>query len=120
MNEDFLDPKNSEDMPELADSMTAMDFLMTAKTGVRNYAIALTEMVSPPVRATVLNQLEEAITMYDRISDLMMKKGWLQPYQLSEQAALDIKSAQATLAIAGLTLFPEDTSRLGTFTTAVK
>lgn len=120
MIEDFLDLKNSEGMPDLADSMIAMEFLITAKIGVRNYAIALTEMASPPVRATVFNQLEEAITMYDRISDLMMKKGWLQPYQLSEQAALDIKSAETTLAIVGLKIFPEDTSRLGTFATPEK
>lgn len=115
MNNDYLDPINSVGMPELADSMLAMDFLMTAKTGVRNYAVALTEIASPELKATVRHQMEEAITIHDKISDLMMSKGWLHPYNQSEQYRLDLKSAQTTLAIAELPLFPDHTSRLGTF-----
>lgn len=51
MNHDHLDPINSLHVPELADMTFAMDFLIRAKEGVRNTAVALTETASPDVRA---------------------------------------------------------------------
>ncbi|BCJ87255.1 spore coat protein [Effusibacillus dendaii] len=120
MNNDFLDPINAKGMPELADSTIALDFLMAAKNGVRNCAIALTEIATPEVRATVRNHMEEALAMHEKISDLMISKGWFHPYNLSEQFQLDMKSADTTLKIAELKLFPDHTSRLGTFDTLEK
>lgn len=120
MNNDYLDPINSKGMPELADSSIALDFLMAAKNGVRNYAIALTEIATPEVRMTVRNQMEEAIQMHEKISNLMISKGWLHPYNLSEQFRLDIKSADTTVQIAQMQLFPDHTSRLGMFDTMEK
>ncbi|GAB7388464.1 spore coat protein [Bacillaceae bacterium] len=115
MNNDYLDPINSEGMPNFSDSMIALDFLMAAKNGVRNYAFALTELATPEARTTVRRQLEEALTMHEEISQLMMSKGWLHPYNVGEQFKLDLKSAQTMLKIAEMKLFPDDTSRLGTF-----
>ncbi|MGG6250056.1 spore coat protein, partial [Enterococcus faecium] len=43
-------------MPELADTTFAMDFLIRAKEGVRNTALALTETASPDVRALLRKQ----------------------------------------------------------------
>lgn len=120
MNNDYLDPINSKGMPELADATFALDFLMAAKNGVRNCAIALTEIATPEVRATIRNQLQEAIELHEKISNLMMSKGWLHPYNLSEQYQLDMKSVDTTLKIAELQLFPDNTSRLGTFATPEK
>jgi similar to spore coat protein len=120
MNNDYLDPINAIGMPDLADSMIAMEFLLTAKTGVRNYSIALTEIASPEIRLTVRNQLEDAIALHEKISTLMMKNGWLIPYNLSEQYKLDQRTAHTTLKIAELELFPENTSRLGMFATPEK
>lgn len=120
MNNDYLDPINSEGMPNLADSLFALDFLMAAKNGVRNCAFALTESATPEARTIIKNQLEEALQMHQEIYQLMMKKGWLHPYNLSEQFQLDLKSAQTTLKIAEMQLFPEDTSRLGLFATPEK
>lgn len=45
--EDYLDPINSINMPELTDSGVALEFLLTTKTGIRNLSIALTETASP-------------------------------------------------------------------------
>jgi similar to spore coat protein len=120
MNEDYLDPINSVGMPDLADSTFALDFLLTAKNGVRNCAIALTETVTPEARTIVHNQLEAALALHEEIAQLMMNKGWLHPYHLSEQFQLDLKSSKTTVQIAEMQLFPEDTARLGLFATPDK
>ncbi|WCK56507.1 spore coat protein [Aneurinibacillus sp. Ricciae_BoGa-3] len=115
MNNDFLDPINANGMPNLADSLFALDFLMAAKNGVRNCAYALTEMASPEARALARKQLEQALALHDDISKLMMDRGWLHPYNVNEQFQLDIKSAETTVKIAGMKIFPDHTSRLGSF-----
>jgi similar to spore coat protein len=118
--EDFLDPRNAEGMPKMADAMFALDFLMSAKNGVRNCAIALTEIVTPEARTLVRDQMEEAIALHEEISQLMISKGWLHPFNVKEQFLLDIKSAETTVQIAEMPLFPDHTSRIGTFSTPQK
>ena len=120
MNNDFLDPINAEGMPNLADSAFALDFLLTAKNGVRNCAIAISETASAEARVLLHRQLTEALALHDEISKLMMQKGWFHPYQLNEQFQLDVKSSDTTMKIANLELFPDHTSRLGTFATPNK
>jgi spore coat protein CotF len=120
MNNDFLDPINAEGMPGLADASFALEFLLTVKTGVRNTAVALSETASPEVRMVIRAQLNEALALHDELSELMINKGWLHPYGLREQFELDLKSARTTVQIANMKLFPEDTSRLGTFATPHK
>jgi similar to spore coat protein len=120
MNEDYLDPKYAEGMPKMADSAFAMDFLLTVKTGIRYYAVTLTETASPEVRETLYNQMEAAIDLYEETTALMLEKGWLYPHDLGKQVELDIKSADMALAIAEMELFPIDTDRRGTFATPFK
>lgn len=115
MNNDYLDPINSLHMPEMADMTFAMDFLIRAKEGVRNTAIALTETVSPEARALLRKQLHEGIALHQEIAELMIRKKWFHPYELSEQYKLDQLSALNTVQIGQLKLFPEDTSRKGMF-----
>lgn len=47
MLNDKLDPIHAEGMPGQVDSAIALEFLITVKTEIRNYAIALTETTSP-------------------------------------------------------------------------
>ncbi|WP_291349526.1 spore coat protein [Desulfosporosinus sp.] len=117
MSNDYLEIENSDGMPGLVDSTIALNFLLTAKSGIRNCAVALTEIADPEARTEVRKMLNVAIDLHAEISNLMMKKGWFQPYQVSEQFKLDKMSAQAALQIANMQLFPGDTSRLGTFAT---
>ncbi len=77
MNEDFLDPINAVGMPDQADSAIALDFLLTAKTGVRYYSMALTETATPELRTALINQMTAAINLHGQISQLMMNKGCL-------------------------------------------
>lgn len=120
MNQDYLDPKYAEGMPKMADSSFALDFLISIKTGIRYYAIALTETASPELRATLFKQMDEAIDLYEETTELLLKKGWLYPHDLGKQVELDIKSADMALAIAKMELFPTDTDRRGTFATPDK
>lgn len=115
MNNDYQDPINALNMPEMADMTFAMDFLMRTKEGVRNTAVALTETASPDARALLRNQLEQGIAMHQEISDLMIRKKWFHPYELNEQYQLDQLSAKNTVMIGQMNLFPEDTSRKGMF-----
>jgi spore coat protein CotF len=61
--------------------------------------------------------LYEAIDLHAELTDLMMAKGWLHPYDVKEQFEIDRISAKTSLQIASLDLFPGNTSRLGTFAT---
>lgn len=115
MNHDYLDPINSLNMPELADMTFAMDFLIRAKEGVRNTAVALTETVTPEARAVLRKQLHQAISLHQEIAQLMISKKWFHPYELNEQYQLDQLSAINTIQIGQMKLFPEDTSRKGMF-----
>lgn len=112
---DYLDPINSLHMPEMADMTFAMDFLMRAKEGVRNTAIALTETVTPEARAVLRKQLRQGIALHQEIAELMISKKWFHPYELGEQYQLDQLSALNTIKIGQMNLFPEDTSRKGMF-----
>jgi spore coat protein CotF len=115
MNKDYLDPTNALNMPEMADMTFAMDFLMRAKEGVRNTAIALTETVSPEARTVLRKQLRQGIALHQEIAELMIRKKWFHPYDLGEQYQLDQLSALNTIQIGQMNLFPEDTSRKGMF-----
>ncbi|MED5048678.1 spore coat protein [Bacillus siamensis] len=115
MNHDHLDPINSLHVPELADTTFAMDFLLRAKEGVRNTAVALTETASPDVRALLRKQLMEGIAMHQEITDLMVSKKWFHPHDLSEQYKLDQLSTKYTLMVGNMNLFPVETNRKGMF-----
>ena len=115
MNHDHLDPINSLHVPELADMTFAMDFLIRAKEGVRNTAVALTETASPDVRALLRKQLMQGIAMHQEITDLRIRKKWFHPHDLSEQYKLDQLSAKNTLMVGNMNLFPVETNRKGMF-----
>ncbi|MCY9375624.1 MULTISPECIES: spore coat protein [Bacillus] len=115
MNHDHLDPINSLHVPELADTTFAMDFLIRAKEGVRNTAVALTETASPDVRALLRKQLMQGIAMHQEITELMISKKWFHPYELSEQYKLDQLSANNTIMVGNMNLFPDETNRKGMF-----
>ncbi len=115
MNDDYLDPINSLHMPELADMTFATDFLIRAKEGVRNAAFALTEAVSPDARKVLREQLRQGLALHREITDLMVSKKWFHPYELGEQYKLDQLSAQNTVMVGRMRLYPEDTSRKGMF-----
>jgi spore coat protein CotF len=120
MINDYLEPRNAEGMPKLVDASMSTAFLLNVKSGVRNCAIALTEAVSPEVRAVLRTQLDNGLNMHEELSNLMINKGWLNPVDLDRQFQMDLESSQTMSQIASLNLFPGDTSRLGSFATPGK
>jgi similar to spore coat protein len=120
MLNDYLDPRNAEGMPKLVDASMSMAFLLNVKSGIRNSAIALTEAASPEVRAIFRTQLDNGLNLHEELSNLMIKKGWLNPVNLEKQFQMDMESSQTLSQIASLNLFPGDTSRLGSFATPEK
>lgn len=84
-------------MHTLTDQVIAMDLLHTAKSGVRSYAIAVTETVSPEIKETLTRQLEEAIDMHERIMLLLMERGLYHPWNVNEQLRLDLQNIETAL-----------------------
>ena len=117
MNNDYLDVENAIGMPDLMDSTIALDFLLTLKSEIRNFAVALTEIADSEARMAVRSLLDNSIDMHAQVSEFMINKGWLHPYNLDQQIQIDTTSAKTAVQIAGLQLFPGYTGRLGTFAT---
>jgi similar to spore coat protein len=83
----------------LTDEVVAMDFLLNAKSGVRNYAMAVTECATPEIKAVLTKQLDEAITTHEKISSYMIQQGWYHPYNVNEQIQLDLQNIQTAINI---------------------
>jgi similar to spore coat protein len=78
----------------LTDEVIAMDFLINAKSGVRNYAMAVTECITPEIKAVITTQLDEAINTHEKISSYMKQQGWYHPYNIKEQIKLDLQNIE--------------------------
>ncbi|MEK3732949.1 MULTISPECIES: spore coat protein [Paenibacillus] len=86
-------------LDKLTDEMVAMDFLISAKTGVRNYAMAVTECASPEIKSILIQQLEEAVDTHEKIIGYMMERGFYKPYEMNEQIERDLTNIQTALNI---------------------
>ncbi|SFB51291.1 similar to spore coat protein [Cohnella sp. OV330] len=86
-------------MNPLSDQVIAMDMLTSAKSGVRNYAMAVTECATPEVKAVLAKQLEEAIDLHHSIADYMAERGFYHPHDLNQQIRLDLQNIDTALNI---------------------
>lgn len=84
-------------MNKMTDQVIATDFLISAKSGIINYSIALTEAASPKVRAALRRQLYDALLTHETISNYMIKKGYYHPHNLDEQYKVDLNTTNTTL-----------------------
>lgn len=115
-----LDIEDFTDMIGFANASAAMEFLLSVKSGIRNTAISLTECATPEVRTVVRNQLFQALDVHEKLSQLMVNKGWLHPYHPREQFQLDMTSARRTANIASMPLFKDRIKVLEAFDTPQK
>ncbi|PEI56207.1 spore coat protein [Priestia aryabhattai] len=67
--------ENLTGMNALSDQVVAMDLLIAAKSGVRNYAMAVTEAGTPEIKEMLTHHLVEALDMHEQISVYMVEKG---------------------------------------------
>lgn len=86
-------------MKALTDQVVATDLLISAKSGVRNYAMALTESGTPEIKHTLTRHLEEALDMHERISNYMMEKGWYHAFDTNEQIQLNLKNMDTAMKL---------------------
>lgn len=86
-------------MKALTDQVVAMDLLISAKSGVRNYAMALTESGTPEIKHTLTRHLEEALDMHERISNYMMEKGWYHAFDTNKQIQLNLKNMETAMKL---------------------
>ncbi|MCR2807098.1 spore coat protein [Paenibacillus soyae] len=91
--------ENLTGMNVLTDQVIAMDFLIAAKSGVRNYAAAVTEAGTPEVKAILIKQLDEAIDTHEQILAYMIDNGLYHPWNPQEQARLNLQNIDTALKL---------------------
>ncbi|MGX4766063.1 spore coat protein [Bacillus mojavensis] len=80
-------------MGSMTEQVIATDFLISAKTGVRNIAAAITESSSPEVRETLQQYLHDAINTHEQIYLYMAAKGFYHSKDLIQQISVDLEAA---------------------------
>jgi similar to spore coat protein len=86
-------------MDKMTDQVIATDFLMSSKSGIQNYAVAITETMTPELRVALIKQLNDMITAHEAISDYVMKKGYYSAYDIQEQYRIDLQAADTALGL---------------------
>ncbi|AVV58468.1 spore coat protein [Paenibacillus glucanolyticus] len=86
-------------MNKMTDDVIAMDFLATAKSGVRNLAMAVTECVTPEIKGVLERQLEQAIDTHEKITHYAIAKGLYHPFNVQEQFRVDIQQINTAQSI---------------------
>lgn len=81
------------------DLAIATDMLLSAKSAVRTYAIALTETATPKVHKVLKAQLDIAIETHQKIAAYMIDNEMYHPYDLNEQVEHDQKKAETALEL---------------------
>lgn len=89
--------ENLTGMDALSDQIVAMDLLIAAKNGVRNYAMAVTEAGTPEVKEMLTRHLDEAIEMHEQVSGYAVEKGWYHAWDTKEQIQLNLTNMMTAL-----------------------
>lgn len=91
--------QNLVGLGDITDQVIATDLLISAKSGVRNYAFAITEAATPEVRAVLNKQLHEAIDLHGKISDYMVANGYYYPDNVNAQLNVDLQTTDTALSL---------------------
>ncbi|MFD2657545.1 spore coat protein [Gracilibacillus thailandensis] len=83
----------------ISDSFYAGDLLAFAKTAVRNYGIAITEVATPALRNVLKKQMNLAVTCHERIFSYMYQNGHYPSYDLAALLQHDMTLAKKALSI---------------------
>ncbi|HEX3078674.1 MAG TPA: spore coat protein [Lachnospiraceae bacterium] len=86
-------------MDKMSDQVIVTDFLVSSKSAIQNYAVAITETMSYQLRATLVNQLNDMIATHEAVSDYMIAKGYYYAYDLQEQFKVDMMVTDTALAL---------------------
>jgi len=83
----------------LTDQVIAMDYLITSKSAVRNYAMAVTDAGTPEIKSILVRQLDEAILAHERIMTYMLERGWYHPWDTKQQLQLNMQNVDTALGL---------------------
>lgn len=92
-----------QELPDVAvidDLVIATDLLVTAKAGVRNLAVAITETATPSVKKVLRRELDNAIDTHDKIAQYMIKNEMYHAYDIDEQVNHDLEKAKMAVKMA--------------------
>lgn len=92
--------RNMMGMGGMTDQVIATDFLISVKSGIRNYAAAITEVATPELKAALREQLRSAIATHEQITSYMVAKGYYHPHEMSEQLLVDLTAADTAVNLA--------------------
>ena len=92
--------QNMLGMAGMTDQVIATDFLISTKSGIRNYSAAITEIATPELKAAIKEQLFEAIKTHENITNYMISRGFYYPHDLQEQLQLDLTVSDTALTLA--------------------
>lgn len=84
-------------MGGMTEQVIATDFLLAAKNGVRNYALAVSEAATPVVKDILRRHLFAAIETHEKIMQFMIDKGYYEVYDPSRQIDIDMKAADTVI-----------------------
>ncbi len=91
--------ENMNSTNPMTDQVIAADLLIAAKSGIKNYAAALTESTSPEVRNVLCDQLSKAVNLHEQIFNYMKDNGYYNAYDPDQQIQLDIQNADKALSL---------------------
>lgn len=84
-------------MDKMNDQIIATDFLIATKTGIKNYALAISETATPEVREILRRHLDDAIAAHEKITNYMIYEGYYYAYNPQEQFKVDMQTTDTTL-----------------------
>jgi len=91
--------QNLAGMADMTEQVIAADFLLLAKSTIRNYAVALSETTTPEVRKVLRRHLDDAINTHETIVKYMMNKGHYHVHDPQEQLMVDMQAANTALEL---------------------
>ena len=81
----------------LTNQVIATDMLVSAKSSVTNYALALCETASPDIRIVLRRHLNDAIQSHKKITKYMVEHEYYLPNDLSEQIQSNLNTSDTAL-----------------------
>lgn len=81
------------------DELIAADMLITAKSVVRAYAVAVTETASPEVRKVLVKQMNQAIEDHAEIADYMIQNDMYLAYDIEKQLKHDKEKVEKAMEL---------------------
>lgn len=91
--------QNMAGMGDITEQVIATDFLISVKSGVRNYAVAISETATPEVREVLRRHMDVAIGTHEELIKFMVKKGYYDVKDPQGQIRIDMKASDTVLNI---------------------